>query len=113
MNSALEIILNGKVAIKYPRNTRLPGKQREFLDIMDLDMDEGIYLDDEHYANPDARQRGKYVTMKLIQAIQANDHGMMNAMCAYLINRLPELNQADAEENGKDVAINLIFDKAK
>lgn len=99
--------------MEYDRNTRLPGKQREFLDKMDFDMDAGIYFDDKRYDKPDTLQRGKYVAIKLIQAVQANNHGMINAMCAYLINRLPELNRVTAEENGEDVAINLIFDESQ
>ena len=47
MNPTLEIILNGDTVIEYQRNIRLPGKQREFLDIMDIDMDDGINLDGE------------------------------------------------------------------
>jgi len=113
MRSMLEIQVNKKTVMEYDRNTRLPGKQREFLDKMDFDMNAGIYFVDKHYDNPDALQRGKYVAMKLIQAIQTNNHGMMNAMCAYLINRLPELNRLTVEENVEEVAINLIFDEAK
>lgn len=112
MKSELEVIINNEIIIKYDRNTRLPGKQREFLDIMDIDMDEGIYLNDKRYTKPDMQQRGKYVAMKLIQAIQANDQGMINAMCAYLANRLPTLNQISAEESASDVTINLNFDES-
>lgn len=113
MRSVLEVLHNNKIVMQYDRNTRLPGKQREFLDIMDFDMNEGIYLDDKHYVNPDARQRATYVTMKLIQAIQANDQGMMKAMCAYLVNRFPTLNQITAEESGGEVIVNFNFDESK
>ena len=113
MRSRLEILINKKNVMEYDRNTRFPGKQREFLDKMDFDMDAGIYFDNKQYANPDALQRGKYVATKLIQAIQTNNHGMIKAMCAYLINRLPKLNQVTAEECGEEVTINLIFDESK
>jgi len=109
----LEIFLNKTIMMEYDRNTRLPGKQREFLDRMDFDMDEGIYFDGKSYDNPDASQRGKYVAMKLIQALQTNNHGMINAMCAYLVNRLPTLNQVSAEESSGEVTIKLHFDKPK
>ena len=112
MKSMLEIEVNNKTIMEYDRNTRLPGKQREFLDIMDFDMDKGIYLGNEHYANPDVRQRAKYVAMKLIQALQANDRGMMNAMSAYLINRFPKLNQVSVEKTGEEMKVNLIFDES-
>jgi len=113
MRSTLEILLDKSIIMEYDRNTRLPGKRREFLLKMDYDMDQGIELNDEHYANPDALQRGKYVAMNLIQAIQMNNRSMMNAMCAYLVSRLPTLNRISAEESGEDVTIKLYFDEPK
>jgi hypothetical protein len=109
----LEIQVNKEIVMEYDRNTRLPGKQREFLDKMDFDMDAGIYFDDKRYDNPDTLQRGKYVAMKLIQAFKANNHGMINAMCGYLTNRLPSLLQISLEERGEEVTINLTFDESK
>lgn len=110
MRSMLEILVNKQIVMEYDRNARLPGMQRGFLDKMDLDMDEGIEFNNKHYDNPDTLQRSKYVAMKLLQAIQTNNHGMVNAMCAYLINRLPKLNQISAEKTGEEVEIYLIFD---
>ena len=57
MNPVLEVFLNGRLMIEYPRNTRLPGKQREFLDIIDIDMDKGIELDGKIIESPDSKQR--------------------------------------------------------
>lgn len=106
----LEVLVNQQKVLEFNRNSRLPGKQREFLDKMDFDMDEGFYIDDKRYDNPDILQRGNYVAIKLLQAIQNNNQGMMNAMCAYLVNRLPGLNQIAIEESGEEVTIKLHFE---
>jgi hypothetical protein len=113
MGSALEISLDNSIVMKYDRNTRLPGKQREFLAKMDFDMNEGINLNGKHYVSPDIVQRGQYVAINLIQAIQKNNRSMITAMCAYLVTRLPTLNQVIAEDNDDEVTINLYFDKLK
>ena len=113
MRSMLQIYLDKTIVMEYDRNVRLPGKQREFLDKMDFDMDQGIRIDGKCYEYPDALQRGKYIAMRLLQAIQTNNRGMINAMCAYLVNRFPSLNQITAEENNETVTINLHFDEPK
>lgn len=110
MRSLLVIQLNQQTVLEYDRNTRLPGKQRGFLDQMDIDMNHGIVLERQRYANPDRLQRGSYVAMKLIQAIQTNDNSMVNAMCAYLVNRLPDLNQIGFEESEEEITVNFHFD---
>ena len=113
MSSMFEILINQQIILKYDRNTRLPGKQRQFFDKMDYDMDAGFNFGNKHYSQPDARQKGKYVAMQLAHAIQNNNQGMINAMCAYLANRLPALNQVNITKHGEEVTINLHFDDEK
>lgn len=113
MRSILQVLVNQKIVLEYNRNTRLPGKQREFLDKMDFDMDQGFYIDDKRYANPDLIQRGNYVAIKLLKAIQDKNQGMMNAMCAYLVNRLPGLYQIAIKESGEELTIKLHFEDSK
>jgi len=110
MNPTLEIILNGDTVIEYQRNIRLPGKQREFLDIMDIDMDDGINLDGKVINSPNNQQRSHYVAMKLIQALMSNNNGMITASCAYLANRQPTLQQIKADEDGEAVTLELVFE---
>ena len=110
MGSTLEISLDNLIVMEYDRHTRLPGKQREFLAKMDFDMDAGIELNGKHYADPDTLQRGKYVAINLVHAIQMNNRSMMNAMCAYLITRLPTLKQVAAEQNAEEMTVKLNFD---
>ena len=110
MKPALEIILNGDIVIEYQRNTRLPGKQREFLDIMDIDMDDGINLDGKFVSSPNKQQRSHYVSMNLIQALNSNNKAMITASCAYLATRQPTLQQIRANEEGDAVTLELVFE---
>jgi len=110
MSPVLEVMLNGNTVMEYQRNTRLPGKQREFLDIMDIDMDESINLDGKIVNSPNNKQRTHYVAMKLIQALKSNNKGMITATCAYLANRQPTLQQIRADEEGEAVTLELVFE---
>lgn len=110
MNPDLEVILNGQLLIKYPRNTRLPGKQREFLDIMDIDMDNGINLNGKAIVSPNNQQRIHYIAMQLIHALLSNNQGMIKASCAYLANRQPTLQLIKAIEEGESTSLELIYD---
>lgn len=110
MNPTLEIILNGDSVIQYSRNTRLPGKQREFLDIMDIDMDQGIKLDGKVINSPNNQQRSHYVALELIHAMKSNNQRMITALCAYLASRLPTLQQIRANEEGEAISLELVFE---
>lgn len=105
----LEVVINGETVLTFGNNTRFPGHLRQFLDSMDLDMDEGFELEGEQITSPDTIQRAKYVAMSLIVALQADNKEMANSMCAYLAHRLPDLKQVRAIENGSEVEMDLLF----
>jgi len=111
MPSKLRVNLNGSDVYEYEKNTRYPGKQREFLDNMDLDMDEGIEIDGEMINSPDKIQRAQYVAMSLLYGIQMKSEGLVSAACGYLVTRLPDLKQIRAVEEGETVTMDLIFDE--
>jgi hypothetical protein len=107
----LSVFINNQIVLSYDKNTRHPGKQCQFMDTMDLDMNEGIEVNGEIITNPDKMQRANYVVMSLLYGIENKSEGMISATCGYLVNRLPELKQIRAVENGQDVTLDLIFDE--
>jgi len=111
MPTKLRVILNGEEVFAYEKNTRHPGKQRELLDNMDLDMDEGIEINGELIESPDKMQRAQYVAMSLLYGIQMDGDGLISASCGYLVTRLPDLKQVRAVESGEEVTMELIFDE--
>jgi len=111
MSDKLVIVLNGQAVIEYDRNKRLPGHQRQFLDKMDADMDQGIELMNEKIANPDNVQRAQFVAMHLVQSLLEENDAMIAASSAYLANRLPDLKQVKAHEQGGMVSFHLVFDE--
>jgi hypothetical protein len=111
MSSKLVIVINGQAVIEYDRNVRLPGHQREFLDKMDLDMQQGIEISGEQIPNPDLKSRAKYVAIHLINAIVNEHDSMIAASCAYLANRLPELKQIKVNELNDEFSFDLVFDQ--
>ena len=105
----LEVVVNGETVLTFDHNSRFPGHERQFLDSMDLDMDEGFELEGEQISSPDVMQRAKYVAMSLIVGLQANNKEMATTMCAYLAHRLPDLKQVRAIDNGTEVEMDLLF----
>ncbi len=111
MSAKLRVVLNGSDIFEYKKNTRHPGKQREILDHMDLDMDAGIEINGELINDPDKMQRAQYVAMSLLYGIQMQSEGLISASCGYLVTRLPDLKQIRAVESGEEVTMELIFDE--
>lgn len=111
MSEKLVIVLNGQSVVEYDRNKRLPGHQRQFLDKMDSDMDQGIELMNEKIAKPDNVQRAQFVAMHLVQSLLQEDDAMIAASCAYLASRLPDLKQVKANEQGDMISFHLVFDE--
>jgi hypothetical protein len=110
MHSVLAILINGQRVVQYHRNTRLPGRQRRFLEKMDADMDQGFNMQGKHVVEPDRMQRAQFVAMQLIRAVPAGNEQLVQAGCAYLCSRLPDLKEVRAEEKGDDVTMELVFD---
>lgn len=111
MSTMLSIYINGKKNLDYDKNARQPGKQRQFLDNMDLDMDEGIEINGEMISSPDKMQRANYVSMSLLYGIENKSEGMISATCDYLVKRLPELKQIRSVEEGDEITMDLIFNE--
>lgn len=111
MRAYLTLLIDNQAVYQVDRNTRLPGRQRDFLDKMDEDMDQGIQLGEEQIANPDSMQRARYVAQHLIQAYQDDNQPLMTATSAYLINRLPSLNTIRVELHDQQSHLQLILDQ--
>lgn len=111
MSEKLVIVLNGQSVVEYDRNKRLPGHQRQFLDKMDSDMEQGIELMNEKIVQPDNVQRAQFVAMHLVQSLLQEDDAMIAASCAYLASRLPDLKQVQAKEQGDMISFHLVFDE--
>lgn len=107
--SPLTLMLNQKPVFEYARNQRLPGKQREFLEVMDQDMAQGIELDGKFYQQPELAQRIQYVAASLVHAHHDNNRALMKATSAYLALRSPELIQLVVEERGEEFTLQLKF----
>lgn len=110
MKPVLSIVINDEIKLEYDRTARLPGRQRDFIDKMDVDMDEGIVLEEKAIATPDRLQRGQYVAMTLLQGMEADNEALVGACCAYLSNRLPALKEIRAQADAEAFSMQLLFD---
>lgn len=111
MPNMLSVYINGEKVLDYDKSARQPGKIRQHLEGMDVDMDEGIELNEKHVSNPNKIQRAQYVAMSLLYGIQFKSDGMISATCAYLANRNPEIKQIRSIETGDEVTLDLIYNE--
>lgn len=112
MKTIFAVLLNGIAQIEYDRNKPLPDYQAAYLDKMDKKMDAGILIDNTTIENPDLNQRAQFVAANLHATMKSNDEEMTAALCTWLANRLPDLQQLRFEEDGDRVSIDLVFDEA-
>jgi hypothetical protein len=107
----LTVVIDGQPHLEYDRGKPLSGHQLVSLDRMDQKMDQGIVLGGRPLESPDRTQRAQFVALHLLEAMQAGDEALIAASCAYLANRLPDLQQVKARLAGGAVSAELVFDK--
>lgn len=111
MNEMMAVLLNGIAQLEYDRNKSLPDHQAAYLEKMDRLMDAGIDVDGKHVSAPDMGQRARFVAANLVHAIKSDDEAKAAAMCTWLANRLPDLQQVKIDEHEGEMAIDLVFDE--
>ena len=111
-NTILHAIINDTPMLEYDRSKPVPGHQRQYLDNMDLKMDAGIQLGDDHITNPNPMQRAQFVANSLVNALFQENDSIAIAMCTYLAKRIPDLKQIKAiGKDEKDMSVELVFDR--
>lgn len=111
MSEKVAVLVNSQETIEYDRNKALSDLQKQYLDKMDREMDQGIELAGERIEQPDQTQRAKYVANALLESIQSDNEPRIAATCSYLAERLPELKQIRADLKGDSFSIDLVFDR--
>ena len=112
------VILNDEPLLEFDRKKPVPGHQRQYLDNMDSQMDQGIQLGDDFITTPNPLQRSQFVANSLINLLLKDEYSMAIAMCTYLAKRMPDLQQIKAQGsidiNDKEnpLSIELVFDRS-
>jgi hypothetical protein len=112
MSEYLVVVLDGVSQLEYVRATALVPAQQDYLDRLDQKMDAGIELAGMHIQQPDALQRAQFIAVQLVQAVQAGNEAQAAVTCAYLANRIPDLQQVRASTRAGLLSFDLVFDKA-
>ena len=113
MSDSMVVLINGEAMFEYDRTKPLAENQRQYLDRMDQQMDDGITLGNEVIAKPDQQQRAQFVALMLLKPIEEDNDAVIAAMNSYLAVRYPDLKQikADTDQNNNKVMFDLIFDQ--
>ncbi|RKZ93916.1 MAG: hypothetical protein DRQ43_07580 [Gammaproteobacteria bacterium] len=117
MSDKVGFLLDGQEVLTYDRTQALPAKQREYLDIIDTQMDDGFVLSDKKIEHPNLQQKTQFIALNLVTALSKSDDNTAIIMFTYLVNRMPELKQAKAKtkssESGQQIGVEFVFDEVK
>ena len=112
VGNKLHIIINDMVILEYDRSKPIPPEQHIQLDQMDLKMDAGILLGSDQIESPNTLQRAQYITNTLLSALFQEDYNLGTAMCTYLANRIPDLQQVKAIGKKNNLSVEFVFDRS-
>ena len=117
MSDKVGFLLDGQEVLTYDRSQALPDKQREYLDVLDKQMDEGFILSDEKINKPNLQQKTQFIALNLVNTLLKEDDNTAIIMFTYLVNRMPDLKQARAKtkdsDSGQKVGVEFVFDEIK
>ncbi|RKZ96985.1 MAG: hypothetical protein DRQ43_03660, partial [Gammaproteobacteria bacterium] len=103
--------------LTYDRSRALPDKQREYLNILDDQLEEGFILSDQQIDKPNLQQKTQFIALNLVNALTKEDDNTAIIMFTYLVNRMPELKQAKAKikesDSGRQIGVEFVFDEVK
>jgi len=117
-NTILYVVINNEPILEFDRKKPLPSHQRQYLDDMDAQMDQGIKVGGDKIENPDPLVRSQFVANSLVSSLAKDEFSTAMAMCAYLAKRMPDLLQiqckgdldnSDPESEG--LSLEFIFDR--
>ncbi|MCK5918717.1 MAG: hypothetical protein KAG34_09835 [Cocleimonas sp.] len=111
-DNMLHIIINDTVLLEYDRNKPIPEEQHQYLDKMDAKMNDGITLGKDNIEAPNTLQRAQYIANSLISALFEEDYNLGIAMCTYLAQRIPDLQQVKAVGEKNEISVEFIFDRS-
>jgi len=107
----LTVFINDEPVFEYDRENVIEDKYLEFLDKMDKDMNTGIKISGELFAQPDSDHRTKFVAMNLIKALQQDNQAVIAASCAYLSHRRPALVEVRVNDQDGGLVFDLVDEK--
>ena len=117
-NTILYVVINDEPILEFDRKKPLPGHQRQYLDDMDAQMDQGIKIGDDKIKDPDPLVRSQFVANSLVNSLAGDEYSTAMAMCTYLAKRMPDLLQIqckgdldNTDPDSKGLSIEFVFDR--
>lgn len=104
----LSIYVNQNPVYEYDTELNLDDGQLSYLDKLDSDMGRGIKIHGELIENPDEKQRGTFVALNLIKALQQGNEAVISVSCAYLAKRFPDLSEVHVKDHEKTVLVEFV-----
>lgn len=67
---------------------------------MDKDMDRGWQIGPDYVENPDLTQRCQIAADKILQAVDTENHDLLQLMAGYILARMPDVAAIDIDTSG-------------
>lgn len=109
MDNNLLLYLEGVLHLQLERSGGIPGQLRGLFDRLDADMDDGIELDGQQIAAPDAAQRTRLVLAHALTAVAAGRTDFAHSLLTYVASRQPELRAVWANSVADEWRVDLDF----
>jgi len=107
----LIVTINGHKRIEFDRTGGIPAQERARLDELDRMLgEEGVHLNGQHIASPDAEQKAYYMVEYLLNVLLDEDMERAALVCTYVGSRLPDLVGIHARTEGDRLDVDLQFD---
>ena len=95
--------------LRYECGATLPALQRRQLEQLDRRLDQGIELDGENIAAPDAGQRLRFVLGLLLRALPRGEDAALRGLCTWLGQRVPGLAVIHIHTRAQDLEVELEY----
>jgi len=111
MQNLIKLVINDNEVLEYDKNVNLPDNQKNYLQMMDKKMEQGITLGNQFINQPEQLQKAQFVALNMLSLLDNNEDQEAIAMFTYLVNTLNELKQVKVMGEPGSYKVEFVFYK--
>jgi len=111
MQNLIKLVINDNEVLEYDKNINLPDNQKNYLQMMDKKMEQGITLGSQFINQPEQLQKAQFVALNMLSLLDNNEDQEAIAMFTYLVNTLNGLKQVKVMGEPGSYKVEFVFYK--
>jgi len=111
MQNLIKLVINDNEVLEYDKNINLPDNQKNYLQMMDKKMEQGITLGNQFINQPEQLQKAQFVALNMLSLLDNNEDQEAIAMFTYLVNTLNGLKQVKVMGEPGSYKVEFVFYK--